>query len=226
MLPRDKTVKFAKEYGDITHWNGKHRAKLLNLSELEILMCYNAEVRGFFNYYSLADNLKDVASKVFKLTRTSFFRTLAGKRRTTMTKVVRSLKRGPGRYSILLMDKGCIVKEYALFCSTRQLKEGVINYGDPDSIPKTLKYQNRNELGKRILANTCEWCGNKEGPMEVHHIRKLKDLKGKGKEIWEKRMIERQRKTMVLCIKCHHDLHRGKLKPRAIATEAKGELES
>lgn len=228
LLPRDKTVKFAKEYGDITHWNGKHRAKLLNLSELEILMCYNAEVRGFFNYYSLADNLKDVANKVFKLTRTSFFRTLAGKRRTTMGKVIRSLKRGSGRYSIFLRDKGRIVKEYALFCSTRQLNKGITNYRDPDDVAKTFKYQSRSELGKRILANTCEWCGTVEGPMEVHHIRKLKDLKGKGKEFWEKEMIERQRKTMVLCIKCHRDLHRGKLKERAKVNnlEAEGELES
>jgi len=223
LLPRDKTVKFAKEYGDITHWKGRHRRKLFNLSELEILMCYNSEVRGFFNYYALADNLKNVANKVFKLTNTSFFRTLACKRRTTMGKVIRSLKRGPGRYSVLLRDKGHIVKEYELFGSTRQLNKGIINYRDPDSLPQTLKYRNVNELGKRILANICEWCGNAQGPMEVHHIRKLKDLKDTTKKIWEKRMIERQRKTMVLCKKCHQELHQGKLRPQPIV---KGELES
>ena len=45
--------------------------------------------------------------------------------------------------------------------------------------------------------------------LEVHHVRKLKDLKGK--KWWEKQMIARQRKTMVLCKRCHVDLHTGKL---------------
>ena len=45
--------------------------------------------------------------------------------------------------------------------------------------------------------------------MEVHHVRKLKDLRGK--QEWERQMIRRHRKTMVLCIGCHHKLHAGKL---------------
>ena len=45
--------------------------------------------------------------------------------------------------------------------------------------------------------------------MEVHHIRKLSNLKGK--KGWEQRMIERRRKTMVLCRTCHVELHAGRL---------------
>src|SRR6266566_8489169 len=77
LMPVDKTIKFAQEYGETTRWQGKHRSQLLNLSELEILMTYNAEVGGFLGYYSLADNLKDAAGKVLWITQTSFFRTLA-----------------------------------------------------------------------------------------------------------------------------------------------------
>src|SRR5258708_23629541 len=58
-MPLDKTIAFAREYGNPNTWHGEHRSKLLNLSELEMLMTYNAEVRGFLGYYSLADNLKD-----------------------------------------------------------------------------------------------------------------------------------------------------------------------
>ncbi|KAB2486552.1 hypothetical protein, partial [Bacillus sp. 196mf] len=54
-----------------------------------------------------------------------------------------------------------------------------------------------------------EWCKAEEGSMEVHHVRKLKNLKGKKK--WERQMIARNRKTMILCRKCHRDLHNGKL---------------
>ena len=46
--------------------------------------------------------------------------------------------------------------------------------------------------------------------MEVHHIRKLKDLKEKA--IWEKYMIALRRKTLVLCRPCHVKLHTGRIK--------------
>lgn len=56
LLPREKMLAFAAKYGNSTNWKGKHRPQLLNLSELEILMIYNAEIRGFLGYYALADN--------------------------------------------------------------------------------------------------------------------------------------------------------------------------
>ncbi len=47
-------------------------------------------------------------------------------------------------------------------------------------------------------------------PFEVHHVRKLADLKA-GVERWQRRMSERRRKTLILCKPCHVDLHRGTL---------------
>ncbi len=209
LMPADKTIKFAQEYGDTTTWQGKHRSKLLNLSELEILMTYNAEVRGFLGYYSLADNLKDAARRVLWITQTSFFCTLAGKRQCSIKKVIKSLKKGPSHYVISLEKEGKGIKEYELLASTRQLKQGKVTYGPLDLAPKTWMYQSRNELGKRLLADECEWCGIRGSQVEVHHIRKLANLKGKTP--WERQMIERRRKTMVLCVECHHELHAGTL---------------
>ena len=37
----------------------------------------------------------------------------------------------------------------------------------------------RTSLIKRLLAEECEMCGKKNQAIEMHHIRKLKDLKGK-----------------------------------------------
>ncbi len=212
LMPRDKTIDFAKEYGDTNTWRGKHRNQLLNLSELEILLTYNAEVRGFLNYYALADNLTREARKVLWLTRSSFFRTVAGKRQSTLKQVAKSLKKGPGRYVITLNVEGKPTKEYELFSSTRQLAKGVINYQQPDVVPNTLKYRSRTELGKRLQAQKCEWCGTQKGTMEVHHVRKLGDLTGKSN--WERQMIQRRRKTMVLCVECHDELHAGRLKEK------------
>ncbi len=209
LLPADKTIKFAQEYGETNTWQGKHRSKLLNLSELEILMTYNAEVRGFLGYYALADNLKDAAGRVLWITQTSFFHTLAAKRQCSIKKAIKSLKKGPSRYVISLEKEGKGIKEYELLASTRQLKTEKVPYGQVDLIPKTWMYQSRNELGKRLVADTCEWCGIRGTQVEVHHVRKLGNLKGKTP--WERQMIERRRKTMVLCVECHDELHAGTL---------------
>jgi Reverse transcriptase (RNA-dependent DNA polymerase)/Type II intron maturase len=101
LMPRDKTITFAQTYGDTNTWHGKTRTAILNLSELEILLMYNAEIRGFLGYYALADNLTQEASKALWLTTRSFMCTLAAKRRSRMFAVVKSLKRGVGQYSIL-----------------------------------------------------------------------------------------------------------------------------
>lgn len=72
-----------------------------------------------------------------------------------------------------------------------------------------MKYKVQTELTQRLNANRCEICGTSDGKMEVHHVRKLKNLKGKA--YWEKMMLARKRKTLVLCTSCHHKLHAGKL---------------
>ena len=220
-LPYLRLVKFAKEYGDTSQWRGRARPKLQNLSELEILSTYNAEVRGFLNYYTLAANLKKQAGRLLWLTTTSFLRTLAAKRRSTLTKVAASLKRGPARYAVKGPKADGTLKDYVLLSSTTQLKPIAVTGHQLDRKPNLWPYRSRTELGQRLMAQKCEWCGSTQGPIEVHHIRKLKDLKGKA--LWEQTMIARQRKTMVLCQSCHHQLHAGKLNQ---SNQAKGELES
>jgi len=209
LMPGDKCEAFAKEYGQRQGWQGRERIHLVHLSELEILMTYNAEIRGFLGYYALADNLTSVASSILWLTTTSFLKTLAAKRRSTLRKVARSLKRGPNRYVIPLKKKDGRVKEYALVATPKQVEWRKVTYEKVDVKPNTWKYRRRTELGQRLQAHQCEWCGREEGPIEVHHVRKLKDLKGK--KVWERQMIARRRKTMVLCKACHVDLHAGRL---------------
>jgi hypothetical protein len=217
LIPHDKCMAFAKTYGTSQEWRGRRRNQALNLSELEILMLYNAEIRGFLGYYALADNFSPVASRLLWLTTTSFLSTLADKRKSSLKKVARSLKQGTNRYVITLKKQNGTVREYALVSSMRQLERKTATYGEVDLIPYTWKFRSRSELGQRLLANECEWCGTQYGSMEVHHVRKLKDLEGKTP--WERQMIARRRKTMVLCKKCHVDLHAGRLTE---ATKAKG----
>ena len=72
------------------------------------------------------------------------------------------------------------------------------------------------ELLQRLLADECEVCGSSE-QVEVHHVRKLSDLKAKGRKAlpdWAKIMIARRRKTLVLCHACHVAVHAGRPLPQ------------
>jgi len=209
LMPRDKVIEFAKSYGNPNKWHGERRTRLIHLSELEILMTYNAEIRGFLNFYALADNLTSVASNLLWMTTSSFFRTIAAKRQSTLKKVAASMKHGPSRYVITTTNAKGKTKDHILISSTKYIHRQPIRYQHVDQIPNTWVFRSHSELGLRLLAQECEWCGAKDSPIEVHHVRKLKDLDGKA--VWEKEMLSRRRKTMVLCRTCHRKLHAGTL---------------
>jgi hypothetical protein len=60
------------------------------------------------------------------------------------------------------------------------------------------------ELAEDILKHV----GGKENvKLDMHHVRKLKNLQGK--EDWEKHMIARKRKTIALCRSCHKKVDGG-----------------
>jgi hypothetical protein len=75
------------------------------------------------------------------------------------------------------------------------------------------RFINTTEVVQRLLAETCELCGSRDR-IQVHHIRALRDLKRKGrsdKPLWMKLMAARRRRTLVLCHRCHVDIHAGSL---------------
>jgi hypothetical protein len=92
-----------------------------------------------------------------------------------------------------------------------------------DDLPARI-YSRNSDLLERLLADECELCGSHEN-VEVHHIRKIDDLRKTGpgeKPRWARLMAARRRKTLVLCRHCHDDVHNGT--PRG--THAKQSLES
>ncbi len=82
----------------------------------------------------------------------------------------------------------------------------------------------RNELIHRLLAGRCEICESTDR-IEVHHLRKLADLKRHDrpdKPAWVHLMAMRRRKTLVICRPCHEDIHKG----QSSASTRKRSLES
>ena len=70
-----------------------------------------------------------------------------------------------------------------------------------DIIPTivTIITKGRTTIDSRLKAYRCELCGyeGKDRKYEVHHVNKVKNLKGK--EPWEVVMLAKRRKTLVVC---------------------------
>ena len=181
-----------------------HRGALVTMTDLEIVMVYNAELRGICNYYGIASNYGKLGYFAY-LMEYSCLMTLASKHKSSVGKIREQFKDGKGGWCIPYESrKG---KKYMYFAKYQECKapKEVIDE-IPHAVPQTIKTQSSFE--SRLLAKQCELCGNTDSKnYEIHHVHRLKDLKGKS--MLEQVMLARRRKTIVLCEKCHHNLHNG-----------------
>lgn len=215
-LPKDKWVDKLKELGVINRetlrdnnmeWRGKSRTAMLYLDDLEILSIYNAEIRGMYNYYKLANNVS-VLNKFHWIMENSFLKTLANKHKSSSKKVFAKNSQG-GRFALEYETKRGKKTMFFHDKSFRRQKQ-INKNASVDTLEETIRiYGSRTSMVDRLKARECEICKANDVPLEMHHVRKLKDLKGKAK--WEQLMIQRNRKTLALCINCHRKLHSGKL---------------
>ena len=165
-----------------------------------------AEIRGLYNYYRLANNVT-VLNNFYYVMRYSMLKTFAGKYRTRISKIIRKYRQGKDFVVEYPKKNGKVGK--VLFYNDGFRRNTKVESGNPDIVARAVENYGRNSLIKRLQANQCEWCGAENVPLEIHHVRKLKDLSGRKQ--WEIAMIGRKRKTMALCIDCHDKLHAGKL---------------
>jgi RNA-directed DNA polymerase len=200
-----------KGYGIYDTARASQKPFWLTMDDEEILLAYNAEMRGIANYYALATGAKTSLKKLIYIAETSFLKTLAGKHQSSVNKMAAKHRHGRDLVVTTTTKEGK-QRRYTLFklrsWAPPQPKD------DVDTLPilGTFLRASRNSLQQRLEANVCEFCGREGGYFEVHHVRKLKDVKGKAR--WEQIMIARQRKTMILCNACHDLLHAGKLSKR------------
>lgn len=195
----------ALKIGPNNGWEPVHRPYLVHSDDLEIIRTYNAEIEGYYSYYRLASNVHVLQS--FRQTmRYSMIKTYANKYKSTVSKIISKHKIN-GKFGVRYETKEG--PKIAYFTEQRMEKNDVIKQPTVDVVENTVIYSGRTSLIDRLLAEKCEWCGATGIPLEMHHIHKLKDLKGK--KLWEQKMIARRRKTLALCISCHHNLHNGKL---------------
>lgn len=209
-IPPGKLEKFCatKRYGTYQATQATHKKGLTALSDAEIILAYNGELRGLANYYALAYGVKQRMSKLAYIWQTSLLKTLAHKHQSSVNRIAQRLKTNDGYALIIQQERRTrIIRLFRL----KDLKPTVSSGHHIDTPPTTYTLTlSRSELIRRLNARKCEYCETMQGPFEVHHVRKLKDV-AQGKERWQQIMAARRRKTLVLCRRCHHLLHAGKL---------------
>src|SRR5262249_13638849 len=157
--------------------------------------------------YALAQNIGWL-NKLRWVMETSLLKTLAGKHRTTVTRMARRYRavtltdEGPrpclevrvqreGKTPLVARFGGLLLRRK----KTAILTDRVLTYRHPERV----------ELLQRLLADRCEICESTDH-VQVHHVRKLADLEVRGRgqpSAWKRIMAARRRKTLVLCRECH-----------------------
>ena len=182
-------------------WKPKSRASLVSNDDLEILDKYNNEIRGLYNYFSLANNC-NVLSKFSYIMKLSMYKTFAHKYRTKVRKILKKYYRN-GHFSVKYQLRNGTVKDLTFYHDGFR-KKNPMSYNNIDKLPNIMYHTASSSLIDRLKAEKCEVCGA-TGKLVMHHVRKLKDLKGKTP--LEKRMIARKRKTIALCGSCLKTTH-------------------
>lgn len=202
----DKIERFLFDKQVVQQVNGKlwpvARRGLVRLTDLEILATYNEELRGICNYYGIASNFHTLRYFAY-LMEYSCLKTLAAKHGSKISKIKQRFKDGKGGWCIPYETKTGMRQMY--FARYQDSKK-VVNARDIIPNPALQHLRARNTFESRLKAKECELCGSRNcESYEIHHVKKVKDLQGK--ELWERMMIARRRKTMVLCRDCHHKIH-------------------
>ena len=178
-----------------------HRKYLVGLTDLEIVSVYNAELRGICNYYGMASNFCKLNYFAY-LMEYSCLKTLASKHKTSLSKTIDKFNDGTGKWGIPYETKLGSKRRYFANYADCKGKGSATDYISNAAVVYGYAV---NTLENRLKAKVCELCGTTESDhYEVHHINKLKNLKGK--ERWEIAMIAKHRKTLVVCRDCHRSI--------------------
>lgn len=189
-----------------------------------IIQTYRLRFQGLVQYYKYAVDLYRL-SKLEGTMETALVKTLAHKLRISVSTVYKRFKSNKvvneQNYKTLEFKVETAKGERSYYWGavplrvTKTIREELNdNKGDFENFQYVEK---RNDLLIRLRANKCEVCGA-ETDCEVHHVRKLADLKKrwKGKSVpwWVTKMSALQRKTLIVCKPCHRKIHNGEPLPQ------------
>jgi group II intron reverse transcriptase/maturase len=209
-LPKDRWIGKLLEYGILKikkdekgkeKWKPLQRDDYMYLPPHEIVARYNSQIRGIYNYYRLASNVS-VLQKFRYVTEYSMYKTFAGKYRITMTKAKLKFSSN-GKFAVPYRNKSG--EKSAVFYNDGfpRVKFALGDY--VDQTPEYAKLNRPGELFFRYKTGKCDLCGAVSKDVTVHQVRTLKELSGQTQ--WERTMLEKRRKTLIVCEECHVNIH-------------------
>lgn len=198
------------------------RTERINDDAFSIVAQYESEYRGVVNYYRMAFNLHRL-NRLNWVMEVSLAKTLAHKLKVSVSQVYRryqtrmTTEDGPRKVLQITIPREGKPPLVATWGATSLVRDTNVTWLDDDP---PLVWNQRTELVERLLTDTCELCGSR-GQVEVHHIKALKDLDQPGRRAkpeWMRTMVARRRKTLVVCRRCHADIHAGRRSRNAKTT--------
>ena len=157
-------------------WKATSRYSLKDCDDLEIVERYNSEIRGFYNYYCIANNSSIINSFKY-IMEYSMYKTYATKYRTTKSKIIDKYRINKDFGIKYKNAKG--IEKTRLFYNKGFKRQKECLCKNIDTRPNGIKYLGSTSLIDRLRANVCEICGKENTAIEIHHVKKLKGLKGK-----------------------------------------------
>ena len=111
-LEHYEAIKYKMENG-VQTWFSKLRGKLMKKKIEDIVARYNSEIRGFYNYYSIANNVSYAASKFGYIMEYSMYHTIAAKQTVQSVRSLTNTKKEMTSLFRITMQKVNYVTEYS-----------------------------------------------------------------------------------------------------------------
>lgn len=189
-------LRIAKE-GNQDIWKPKPRGFMIGNKVEDIVAQYNTEIRGFYNYYAIANNISTIGHSFGYIMEYSMYKTIAQKLNLTMSQAkLKFLK--DKKFIVPFTGKNGEVR-YRIFYDGGFKRKEPFNGSIVDCIPNTA-FVPKLSLMERLKTRTCELCG-KKGDLIMHHVRNLNQLKADSP--WNTLMIKKRRKTLAICESCN-----------------------
>lgn len=191
-----------------------HLDFLRERTDHEIVGLYGAQYRGIVQYYLLAGDVWQL-DRLKGVLLTSMLKTLAAKHDSTVTKMATKYKttistpHGPRRCFEARVHRAGRKPLVARFGGIPLKRQRKAVLADRSTAPFTPRRQG-SQLLARLSRGRCEIC-DKRTEVQVHQVRKLAEITAAGQPqpAWAELMSRMRRKTLIVCPRCHEDIHSG-----------------
>ena len=202
LVPLRKLTKKLTRY--MANGRPSSRFELTNRPVDQIIEHYNSVIRGWYNYFQLAENVSQLHYARYVL-RFSLAKTLAHKEGISMYKIFRKY----GKDITFIKPNGRTIHFFNE--PLTQVKKAKIKGASVDSIALDWPRKTRTRLLDR-----CAICDDND-QVEMHHVRHIRK-RGQRVKGFTLYLAAINRKQIPVCKQCHRDIHNGKYDGQSLAS--------